>query len=90
MDLEKFLGGQPNIVGIKVAQLNVLLELQLRTSLVISQVLVKSANTRVSKSRLGGTLLLPPLNPPMCYSIQLMDVYICQPIYPHYLGLMHM
>ena len=31
-------GGQPNIVRIKVAQLNVLLELQLRTSLVISQV----------------------------------------------------
>ena len=38
-DLEKILGGgQPNIVGIKVAQLNVLLELQLRTSLMISQI----------------------------------------------------
>ena len=31
-------GGEANIVGIKVAQLNVLLELQLRTSLVISQI----------------------------------------------------
>ena len=38
-DLEKNLGGgKPNIVGIKVAQLNVLLELQLRTSLMISQI----------------------------------------------------
>ena len=37
VDLEKILGGgKPNIVGIKVAQLNVLLALQLRT-LVISQ-----------------------------------------------------
>ena len=37
-DLEKNLGGgEPNIVGIKVAQLNVLLELQLRT-LAISQI----------------------------------------------------
>ena len=33
-----FRGGQPNIVGIKVVQLNVLLELQLKTSLVISQI----------------------------------------------------
>ena len=38
-DLEKnFRGGQPNIVGIKLAQLNVLLKLQLRTSLVVSQI----------------------------------------------------
>ena len=36
-DLEKNLGGEPNKVGIKVAQLNVLLALQLRTSIVISQ-----------------------------------------------------
>jgi len=51
-DLEKFLGGgQPNIVG---AQLNVLLELQLRTSLVISQIPVLSANTRLGKSHIWG------------------------------------
>ena len=31
-------GGEPNTVGIKVAQLNVLLELQLKTSLVMSQI----------------------------------------------------
>ena len=40
-DLENFLGGgggEPNIMGIKVAQLNVLLELQLRTLLVIFQI----------------------------------------------------
>ena len=37
-DLEKILGGgQPNKVDIKVAQLNVLLALQLRTLLVISK-----------------------------------------------------
>ena len=30
--------GEPNIVGVKVAQLNVLLELQLRTLLMISQI----------------------------------------------------
>ena len=36
--LEKFLGGGPNIVDIKVGQFDVILELQLRTSLVISQV----------------------------------------------------
>ena len=35
---KKFWGGEPSIVGIKVAQLNVLLELQLRTSLVVSQI----------------------------------------------------
>jgi len=34
---KNFRGGEPNKVGIKVAQLNVLLALQLRTSLVISQ-----------------------------------------------------
>ena len=40
-DLEKnFRGGEPNIVGIKLAQLNVLLKLQLRTSLVVSQISV--------------------------------------------------
>ena len=33
----KILGGEPNIVDINVAQLNVLLELRLRTSLVIFQ-----------------------------------------------------
>ena len=38
-DLEKiFRGGEPNIVGIKLAQLNVLLKVQLRTSLVVSQI----------------------------------------------------
>jgi len=37
VDLEKFLGGKPNKVSIKVAHLNALLTLQLRTSLVISQ-----------------------------------------------------
>ena len=40
-DLEKILGGdEPNKVSIKVVQLNVLLALQLRTSLVISQLSV--------------------------------------------------
>ena len=34
---KNFRRGEPNIVGIKVAQLNVLLELQLRTSLVVFQ-----------------------------------------------------
>ena len=34
---KNFRGGEPNIVGIKVAQLNVLLALQLRISLVISE-----------------------------------------------------
>ena len=34
---KKFRGGEPNKVNIKVAQINVLLALQLRTSLVISQ-----------------------------------------------------
>ena len=38
VDLENFLGGASETVGIKVSHLNVLLELQLRTSLVISQV----------------------------------------------------
>ena len=39
VDLEKkFRGGEPNIVGIKLAQLNVLLKLQLRTSLVVSKI----------------------------------------------------
>ena len=33
MNLEKFLGGTPNIGGIKVVQLIVLLELQLKTSI---------------------------------------------------------
>ena len=35
---KNFRGGQRNIVGIKVSQLNVLLELQLRTLLVFYQV----------------------------------------------------
>ena len=35
---KKFRGGEPNIVGIKVVQFNVLLKLQLKTSLVISQI----------------------------------------------------
>ena len=49
-------GGEPSIVGIKVAQFNVLLELQLITLLVISQIPVESANTRVGKSHIwGGT-----------------------------------
>ena len=52
--LGKNFGGQAiygmAIVGIKVAQLNVLLELQLRTSLMISQIPVaQSANNRVDK-----------------------------------------
>ena len=34
---KNFRGGEPTKVGIKVAQLNVILALQLRTSLVISQ-----------------------------------------------------
>ena len=52
------------IAGIKVAQLNVfLLELQLRVSLMISQIPVESANTRVGKSPISG--VPPPLNLPM-------------------------
>ena len=51
MDLEKNLGGQPNIVDIKVAQFNVLLKLQPRTLLEISQIPL-SANTRVGKSHI--------------------------------------
>ena len=35
---KNFRGGKPNIVGIKVVQLNVLLELQLKTLLVISHI----------------------------------------------------
>ena len=35
---KNFRGGEPSIVGIKVAQFNVLRELQLITSLVISQI----------------------------------------------------
>ena len=38
-DLENILvGGKPNVVCIKAVQLNVLLELQLRASLVISRI----------------------------------------------------
>ena len=64
---KNFRGGQPSIVGIKVAQFNVLLELQLITSVVISQIPVESANTRVGKSHIlgGATLSGSPLNPPM-------------------------
>ena len=51
---KKFRGGEPSIVVIKVAQFNVLLELQLITSLVISQIPVESANTRVGKSHIWG------------------------------------
>ena len=47
----------------KVAQFNVLLELQLITSLVISQIPVESANTRVGKSHIGGGGAPPPLAP---------------------------
>ena len=61
---KNFRGGEPSIVGIKVAQFNVLLELQLITSLVISQIPVESANTRVGKSHIWGGSG-PPLNPPM-------------------------
>ena len=67
-DLEKILGGgEPSIVGIKVVQFNVLLELQLITSLVISQIPVESVNTRVGKSHIweGTAPSGPPLNPPM-------------------------
>ena len=49
-----FRESEPNILGIKVARFNVLLELQLRTSLVISQMPVKSVNTRVGKVIFGG------------------------------------
>ena len=35
---KNFRGGEPSIVGIKVAQLNILLKLQLRTLLVVSQI----------------------------------------------------
>ena len=59
---KNFRGGEPSIVGIKVAQFNVLLELQLITSVVISQIPVESANTRVGKSHIGGAP--PPLAPP--------------------------
>ena len=52
-------GGEPNKVSIKVAQLNVLLVLQLRTPLVISQLPIQSANTRVGT--FGG--VPPPLAP---------------------------
>ena len=64
---KNFRGGEPSIVGIKVAQFNVLLELQLITSLVISQIPVESANTRVGKSHIWGGAAPsgPPLNPPM-------------------------
>ena len=64
---KKFRGGEPNIVGIKVAQFNALLELQLITSLVISQIPVESANTRMGKSHIWGGAAPsgPPLNPPM-------------------------
>ena len=62
-------GGQPNIVGIKVAQLNVLLELQLRTSLVISQIrtsIVSYVTPGWAKVTFGGARPLgPPLNLPM-------------------------
>ena len=53
-------------MGIKLAQLNVLLKLQLRTSLVVSQI----PNTRVGKSQIwgGAAPLGPPLNPPMAYT----------------------
>ena len=59
---KKFRGGEPNVVDIKVAQFNALLELQLRTLLVISQISVKSANTRVGKSHIGGA---PPSFAPL-------------------------
>ena len=64
-DLEKFLGGRAKYS--EVAQFNVLLELQLRTSLEISQMPVKSANTGVGKSHIWEGVLPPllPLNPPM-------------------------
>ena len=58
-------GGQVKHNGIKVGQFNVLLELQLRTSLVISQIPVKSAITRVGKSHIGGGT--PPPLPPYVY-----------------------
>ena len=73
---KNFRGGEPSIVGIKVAQFNVLLELQLITSLVISQIPVESANTRVGKNHIwGAPPPLAPLNPPMhlrkiiCYAL---------------------
>ena len=68
--LEKNLRGEPNIVGIKVAPLNVLLELQLRTSLVISQMPVYSANIWGCRSR------WPPLNPPMAISTTIQVVIL--------------
>ena len=59
-------------MGIKVAQFNVLLELQLITSLVISQIPVESANTRVGKSHIweGTAPSGPPLNPPMLVTVR--------------------
>ena len=68
-----FRGGEPSIVGIKVAQFNVLLELQLITSLVISQIPVESANTRVGKSHIWG--VPPPLTP-------LKSAYVWVHVYP--------
>ena len=60
-------------MGIKVAQFNVLLELQLITSLVIS---VESANTRVGKSHIwGGGAPLAPLKSAYVYTHNLYRFY---------------